>query len=601
MTDICTLAEARSAEPPPPVGLLDWLDRPSSTAGVGFLDGSTWRLEPYVDLAEQVPRAARQLSDAGVRPGDVVGVEDGLCGDFLVAASGALYLGATVMPLPAHRRPGPARDSDIAALRAAGGSLLVATPSSIAERAEPVARPIGDVQRMRVDRRKSGAVGRGPLAPMVLLQLTSGTSGARRAVKVTPENLEINLVAIAAWLQVGPGDSVAAWLPLNHDMGLVGTLLFSVVNQMTLWHLLPRQFLRDPAQWLHCISGSSSTLTAAPGFAYELLQRRANRSTLAKMDFQRLRSAIVAAERPNARALADFVAMLEPRGLSPTALRPAYGLAEATLAVTGVPTGVDARVVEVRNGASRLGETVEPADLGTIGTLAGHHGASCLVSCGRVLRGTIVGVVDENGAPLPDRTLGEVNVQGRSVANGYAAPHEEAESRFGPSGLRTGDAGFFVDGELFVLGRIAESVKARGRHVFAEDLELAIAGSLGCSPGQCAVIAAPDTEDTALLVILEDVAGDRINSVEALVRSRVGPSVAIRVCLAAGGTIRRTTSGKPRRREMWRAWSRGELEFAAVNAGPRETGEGPAAPVGDRGASSAARRRKARPSGRTGS
>jgi acyl-CoA synthetase (AMP-forming)/AMP-acid ligase II len=524
------------------LGLLDWLDDPSTDRGIHVLDGDEWRFHRYASLAARVHGVSRQLRDAGVRPGDAVALSDSDCLDFASALFGALHAGAVAVPVAPPEVAGPSHLRRVAA--ASGAAVAVATgavPDAVPGlRLEPVA---GD-----------------PLEPaepgaLALLQFTSGSTGTPRCVEITRENLEENVAAIDGWLAMGADESGASWLPFHHDMGLVGMLIASVVRRRTLWQMRPADFLTDPVRWLECLGRHGASVTAAPAFGYAYAARRVRPERLAGMDFSGCTSAIAGAERIDPAALAAFAALLEPHGFRPEALRPAYGLAEATLAVTGHPLGEPPRMVAVARAAVTPGERATLGEPRPVGEAPG----AWLASSGRPLPGVEVEVVGDDGEPVPDGALGEIVVRSPSVARGYRGEAPGSGTRFEDGRLFTGDAGFLLDGELYVLGRIAESIAVRGRMVHAEALEHELAERLGISPARCAVVSAQHTPDGGVVAVVEREHGGWVDEAARIVKARLGPEIPVSVRAAAPGAIPRTTSGKPRRRRLWQAIAAGEV------------------------------------------
>ena len=357
--------------------------------------------------------------------------------------------------------------------------------------------------------------------------------------------------------------ATASWLPLHHDMGLIGCLITPVVDGSDVRLLAPEEFVQRPLRYLRCFAappaGSGAELTAMPSFGLRYVARRVRPDALAGLDFTGWRAVIVGAERVSAEALERFHALLGPFGLSRRALLPAYGLAEATLAVTGLPVAEEWSAVRVA-----------PATLGLGAEVATDAGAPPLVGCGRPLAGVEVTVTGEDGAPLPDGHVGEIEVRSPALMAGYQRPAgagEESRSLTELAGgaLRTGDAGFVRDGQLHVLGRLGDSMKVRARAVFAEDLETALA-ELGLPPHRIAVALGVRGGTPTAVAVLERGRAEWVPQVESLLR-RGAEGAEVVVAQGPPGTIPRTSSGKPKRRELWRAFLAGRLGPLADAAG----------------------------------
>jgi acyl-CoA synthetase (AMP-forming)/AMP-acid ligase II len=547
--------------------LLDWLSRPDAERGLNLLDtDGSWRHRSYTDLALDVLDMKFRLQSNGTQPGDVISLVIADPEMFVRAFMATLAAGAVPAP---HAPPTAFRDADrytgqLAAL------LAVARPRDvIAEQAfhplvSAAVRSANLSARLLDPAAPRGAAGTSAADPVpahsqhdtALLQFTSGTSGSPKAVRVSWSNLTANVGAIREWLRWSDQDVFASWLPLHHDMGLVGAMITPLALGTDLWLMTPRQFVREPVRWLECFGTRGATLTTAPGFGYAHVARRVTAGDVAGMDFAGWRVAIVGAERADAAALAGFHRLTAPRGFRATALTGAYGLAEATLVATGTAVGSGTRLVRVRDPALAVGEPVVPAGHGLLGQDA-VTGAGWLAESGTPVTGTRLAVVDEEGQELPPGRFGEIVLTGDSIASGYLTAG--GVRPFGPRGLRTGDAGFVLDGGTFVVGRIAESMKVRGAHLHAEDVEAELAALRPGTAPPCAVAFGGAPPDGLAVVFVEGEPDPRW--VEAAADRVAGATAgAARVAVLSGGrgAIVRTSSGKPRRRLLWQRLLAGE-------------------------------------------
>ncbi|MFF0718336.1 AMP-binding protein [Micromonospora sp. NPDC003816] len=527
-------------------GLLSWLGQPRADRGVRFSrpDGD-WDRWSYARLAGLAHGHAAGLAARGVRPDDVVGVVLPSGPGFVGTLFGALLAGATVSPLaPPTAFGDPDRYAEhlSAALTAMRPRLLVVDGAS----APSVARAAADAGVSTVDVADLPAEATAPVevapARVALLQFTSGTTGAVRGVRVPRTALEANIAAVRDWLEMTPDDATASWLPVHHDMGLVGCLLAPVVTGADLWLLTPAEFVRRPSRYLECFGRAGARLTAMPGFGLAHVLRRVRPEQLAGLDFRQWRAVIVGAERIPPATLTAFADLLAPHGLRREALLPAYGLAEATLAVTGLPLRTGWRQVPGPDGVP-------------------------VVGCGGPVTGAEIAVVDDDGRPVDDGTVGEIVVGGASVADGYAG---------GPpfdGTVRTGDAGFLRDGHLFVLGRLGDSLKVHGRTVFAEDVDAVLGAALDAPPGRLATVLGLVAGAPTVVVHLEHPRPEWLPRIPALVAPLV-PAADVHVVPVPSGTIPRTTSGKPRRRQLWRRHLDASAHPPREAAGPVTSGRG---------------------------
>ncbi|MFD0689921.1 AMP-binding protein [Actinomadura fibrosa] len=550
--------------------LLAWLDDPRPDTGLHIAEaGDAWSYTPYPELAAEVRRFAAVLLETGPEPGAVVSLmlTRGRC--FVVAFMAALAAGLTpspVAPLASFRR----RDTYAAHLE---GVLAVAEPAVVvvqeenAELARDAVRGAGGkaafVAAPAEALAEASGTGRSALVPrlpgardpedMALLQFTSGSSGTPRGVRVSWGALSANVRAIRDWLEWRPDDVFASWLPLFHDMGLVGGMVFPVSTGTDLWIMTPEQFVRSPRRWLDCFGRHGATITTAPTFGYAHCARRVRPEELAGSDFSGWRVAICGAERIDPAALAAFATLVRPYGFDGTALIGAYGLAESTLAVAGSRPGSGTPVVRYSPGDLATGRRVGAERAGTLGEPVPAAGGDLIVGCGAPVGDLTVEIVDAGGAALPDGHLGEIAVRGASLADGYVLP-DGTLAEFGSGTLRTGDAGFRWDGHVHVVGRIGDSLKVRGATVFAEDLEARLDAVAGLRPGRFVVLLGQTgTGGHAILLVEGSRSEPWLEEALATLRAGLAPGIGVSVVIGRRGTIQRTSSGKPRRRVLWTA------------------------------------------------
>ncbi|MDX6362769.1 MAG: hypothetical protein QOC85_1779, partial [Streptomyces sp.] len=388
---------------------------------------------------------------------------------------------------------------------------------------------------------------------VAFVQYTSGSTREPRGVIVTHRSLLANNEAISTALGTTPGSRIGGWLPLHHDMGLVGQLLHALWLGGTAVLLSPVAFAKRPAHWLETISRYGLTVSGAPDFAYDLCVRRINDSQLAGLDLSGWQVAVNGGEPVSAATMRAFADRFAPAGLRPEALVPCYGLAEATLLVSG------------NRGASAF----HTHDLRVPDSLGGLVREA--VACGRAA-GADLRIVDPGTREaLDDGRTGEIWLRGDSVARGYwGRPGESADTFDGRiSGgdggyLRTGDLGAIVDGELYVTGRIKDMIVVGGRNLYPQDLERtvrevsALFGSgtaFGVTSGRERIVVVQELRARSRYgVDLEELAASIRRTLSEQYEVRAGG-----VLLVRPGTVRRTTSGKLERAAMRRLFLNGEL------------------------------------------
>ena len=392
-----------------------------------------------------------------------------------------------------------------------------------------------------------------------LIQYTSGSTGTPRGVVITAANLAANVDAMARALRLTAEDRVVSWLPLYHDMGLIGGLLALVAHGATSWLLSPLEFMLRPASWMQAASESRATLTVAPNFAYGLVAKKVADEDLRGIDLSSLRAAVNGAEPVDPAIAEAFFARFEPMGFRRSAYFPVYGLAESTLSVTFPPLGRGLKVDHIRREDLARGHAV-PAPPGP-GTMA-------MVSVGSPIDGHGVSIVGEDHEPMPERRLGQIWVRGPSLSPWYFEKHHAVRER--RTSLRTGDVGYLADGELYVVDRLKDLVKVAGRSYSPSDIERAAEGVSGVRAGRSVAFGVTDPAvGTESLVLLAEVLPRTAQDLEALteelriaVVEQIGLSPSA-VCLLKPGSLPRTSSGKLMRRDARDRYLSGALNGAA--------------------------------------
>ncbi|GAA4134201.1 AMP-binding protein [Actinomadura keratinilytica] len=543
--------------------LRDWLDKPNVERGVHLAtDDGGWEFRDYGELAAAARRTAGALLETGVAPGDVVCVvlpTDFTCVETYFAVWAA---GATVCLLtPPLFQDGDEYVAHVAAiLRQARPRVTIASPdlAPLIGRAMADAGLPGEPWIPRQAEREAEL--REPGEP-ALLQFTSGSSGAPRGVMVTWENLQANVELITRTAGFQDDDTVASWLPLYHDMGLIGCFITPISRQAGLRLMRPDQFIRDPARWLRCFAEARHT--AAPPFAYAYCARRVKPEQLEGVDLSGWRTAIIGAEPIDPHALEVFAQLVEPFGFSRHTFMPAYGMAETTLLVTADARRDDPLAVRPDPESLEFGRKVSVLDSHTLGPASVGAKAGWVVGCGTPQPDVPVTIVDDDGRELPEGHLGEIVVGGASACPGYYAGAEGKSTRFGDGLVYTGDAGFFHEGQLFVLGRMGDSIKVRGRSVYVEDLEAKIAELTGLGKGRIVVVGVPGAGTKGLALFAETNDAPWAGDVRETLRRRLGADVELTI-VVGGGLIQRTSSGKPRRRHMWELLQAGKMPGARI-------------------------------------
>ncbi|TCO58410.1 fatty acyl-AMP ligase [Actinocrispum wychmicini] len=380
-----------------------------------------------------------------------------------------------------------------------------------------------------------------------LLQLTSGSTADPKAVRITHGNLFSNIMAMAdrAALDV-VNDTMVSWLPLFHDMGMVGFLTVPMTLGIELVKVTPPDFLRAPLLWMDLISRYRATITAAPNFAYAMVGRRMGNAADGDYDLSTLRLALNGAEPIDADAVKAFTDAGARFNMPAECVFPAYGMAECTLAVSFAPlfTGltldyIDAHALEV----DRRAVPVPPGD-----------GVRSFAVLGKPLPDVEASVVAETGAVLGDREVGEIRLRGAAITPGYFTVDGPRSLQDEDGWMPTGDIGYTIDGDIVVCGRNKDVIILAGRNIYPTDIERAAVAVDGVRAGNAvAVRIDAGTRRERFAVVCESkVAGDPAEAarIRREVASRVFEAVEARpvaVIVLAPGTLPKTPSGKLRR------------------------------------------------------
>jgi len=521
------------------------------------------------DLREAASRWAVELRSSGAEAGSLVATSASTSLPLIAALLGAWQCGAAVVVLPeasAGDAAAQQRLADaLASLRPAVLWVDATVPSVVPSGTRLVGPPIQGFP--------AAADSAATTAPRVdpdslaLVQLTSGSTGRARGVPVSHRQLAANCAAVAARMHVEPRDHILSWLPLTHDMGFSGALAQALFCDLPLTLLPTFLFASNPLALLHAMSDQRATLSPNPPSAYALLARLGRRAQREGLDLSAWRFAWAGAEPVFPHVLRSFEQAMQPLGLRPAVLQPAYGMAEAVVAVSFGPAGRPWRTLCVDAPALREQGVVLPVASGDETTASE---VVELVSNGPPLDGIQMQVRDDAGHSLPPGRLGTLWVQGPSVARRYV--HGEETHRFADGWYDTGDQGFLWDGEVYVTGRVKDIIARGGVKVGAHAIEAAAEAALGLRPGRVAAFAHLNHSLGREVLVL--VVARRFGVDEPQLQRHVAEAV-LRHCrvaidtfvFTAAGPLPRTTSGKLQRglvREYWLGGGYADSEREAV-------------------------------------
>lgn len=566
---------------------LDALERqvacaPQKRAFTYLGDESAPQQITYEALQTRARAIAFQLSRT-LQPGDraVLLYPAGLA--FIEAYLGCLYAGVIAVPLfppPASRVEKSARRL-LSIFRSASPGAVLSLSSMREVEAMRGMLPQGELLRwIHTDQLtdQAATLWRRPAITgdsVAFLQFTSGSTGAPKGVMVTHQNLIACHEMIARAFAITAEDVFCHWLPLYHDMGLIGHTLAPIQIGAEVYFMSPLDFLHRPARWLQAMSRVRGTVAAAPNFGYELCVRRVTEEESAGLDLSPWTRALNGAEPVSDTTMRRFVARFAGNGFRASYFRPCYGLAEATLLVSGTTHDEAPRVLTVDR--AQLAQHRAVASTGPDETCARLVASGTLAPPGEVY---IVDPVTQH--PCPAGSVGEIWLRGAHVAVGYWRNDTETEESFaahladgaGPF-LRTGDLGFLQGEHLFVTGRLKDLIVQRGTNYYPQDLERTAEEVRGVRPGAAAFgLTLGDAEEERVVVVVElDTKGPTAPPLEAYPRllQEIREELALQhgaaihhICAVPAGTIPRTSSGKVQRRATRELYETGALPLLAA-------------------------------------
>jgi fatty-acyl-CoA synthase len=520
----------------------------------------------YGALRDRAAATAAALGARGARPGQSVALMLRTEAAFFDAFFGTLLAGCIPVPIyPPFRldRLEEYAQRQVAILRNAEARLLVTFGQ--AERVGRLLR--GRVPSLTAVTTSDRLVAAGSPAPgrpghadePALIQYTSGSTGAPKGVLLSHANLLANIRAIGQALTIGPDDIVVSWLPLYHDMGLIGAWLGALYYGIPIVILSPLAFLSRPARWLRTIHAHRATLSPAPNFAFDLCVRKVADPEIEGLDLSSWRLALNGSEPVSPETIERFTRRFAAHGFKPEAMCPVYGLAESSVGLTMPPLGRGPWVDRVAREPFQRGRAARPAAPDDPNPLS-------FVSCGRPLPGHEVRIVDPVGRPLGERVEGRVEFRGPSVTAGYFRNPDATRAVRRDGWMDSGDLGYWTAGELFITGRHKDIIIKAGRNLYPQEVEEVVGEVAGIRTGCVAAfgLADPDTGTERLVVVAEtrETASDRMEALRATILDRVVSVMGIppdTVVIAPPGAVLKTSSGKIRRSATREAYVRGEL------------------------------------------
>ena len=545
-----------------PQTLPDILARASETCGnrgLIFVDEDEQRFT-WEEIEAQAQRVAAGFQARDGEPGDRVTIVcqglRPLVTSFFGAVLAGLHPSILPTPISRHRLQGYLQHV-VSIVRVAEPKFVV-----VDEEVELVGKPL--VKEANLENKalvirhdelidSSGRFDLHEAAPdeIAVIQFTSGSTSSPRGVVLPHRCVAANVQAIVERLEVAPHDVGGGWLPMYHDMGLIGNLLGAAARSIDLVLTTPFNFLRRPRRWLDVMERHNVSITAGPNVSYRHLLERGD---IPGRDLGKWRVAIIGAEPVDPELLTAFTEAFGPAGFPKTGFMPAYGLAEVGLMATGVRAQEEYEIVEVDREALEGEGIARPV----------NEASNCarIVSCGAPVRETSVRIVDDHGELVPDSCIGEISIAGSSVMREYFNdPVATADTLHG-EWLMTGDLGYMKDQQLFVTGRKKELIIFGGRNYYPQDIERVVHGLELVRPGSVVAFGTKNGHDEGIVIVAAPRDPQNSESIGARVRAVVSESLnlpVLDVVLLESGRIPRTTSGKLCRGRCRDLYEGGEL------------------------------------------
>jgi len=585
-------AAARFVSAPGAVDVIDALDRSSGIHDRGFT--FVGALGPGQDLflsfhalREEIQKRAHHLKALGLKKGDRLAlvVPDG--DQFVPTFLAAMWAGIVPVPLYPPLSLGKLdafMEGLVTILNVAKPRVLVAG-EKVEQLLWGAMGKVPTLEKLVVDKQLGKPIPEGvaPLAEtkdavapdeLAFLQFTSGSTSMPKGVMVTRQSLAANCKAIMQdGLRADPKvDKGISWLPLYHDMGLIGFVLAPITAGVPVVFIPTLSFVKNATLWPETISKHKGTISFAPNFAYALVTKRAKPAQIASWDLSQMRVFGCGAEPINPGTVRAFTETFAPTGLKPTAMLPAYGMAEATLAMSFISLDEELSTDRIDAGSYHGDRVARPIGNHAVALspASSEKGPDTLevVSCGRTFPGHELRILGENGEVLPERAVGEICFRGPSVAAGYYNdPEATRRAGMGPDGdgwLRTGDLGYLVGDRCYVSGRLKDILILNGRNYYPQRIEWCVEEVPGVRKGSAVVFSRPGASSEEVVVALESREQEpaAVEALVAAIKARVNEELQLAVAdvrLVAPGALPKTSSGKVQRRKTREQYLTGKL------------------------------------------
>lgn len=520
----------------------------------------------YEELWQGARRLAAGLQQQGLQPGETVAIMLPTSKDYFFSFYAVLMTGAIPVPIYPPVRRSQLEDH----LRRHSGilnncvaSLLISMPEAklITQLLKSQVRSLRGV--FSVEELASQTLEFLPPAisasDIAFLQYTSGSTGNPKGVVLTHANLLANIRVMGEAVKADSNDIFISWLPLYHDMGLIGAWFGSLYFAVVLVVMSPLSFLMRPQRWLWAIHQYRGTLSASPNFGYELCLKRITDTDIEGLDLGSLRLAFNGAEPVSPKTIETFTQRFQPFGFRAEAMLPVYGLAESSVGLAFPPLNRKPRVDCVHRTTFSESADALPA-------APADETALCFVSSGQPLEGHEIRIVDPDGRELPERQEGFLQFRGPSVTSGYYRNPEATKTLFKDGWLDSGDLAYIAEGEVFITGRCKDLIIRAGRNIYPHEVEETVGNIPGVRKGCVAAFGTkdPHTGSEQLIVLAETREADteKVHALQKQVTTIAADLLGLppdRVILAPPHTVLKTSSGKIRRSACKELYEKGEL------------------------------------------
>lgn len=522
----------------------------------------------YGALHRGAHSVAAGLRARGIEPGQAIALMLPTSRDYFFSFFGILLAGGVPVPVYPPARPSQIEDHLLrhARILANAEAVMLITVAEVKPMARLLKSQAGSLRRIATFAELTEAVVGAAATPepargkdLAFLQYTSGSTGQPKGVMLSHANLLANLRAMGAAVSANCDDVFVSWLPLYHDMGLIGAWFGSLYYAFPLVSLSPIAFLAHPQRWLWTIHRHRGTLSAAPNFAYELCVSKLAEADLQGLDLSSWRLAFNGAEPVSPTTVRLFYRRFRDYGLRPNVQAPVYGLAESSVGLAFPPLGREPPIDRIQRETFELTGEAVPADPGDSQALE-------FVACGRVLAGHQIRILDAKGRELPERHQGRLQFRGPSATRGYFRNPEATEALFDGTWLDSGDLAYLAEQDLYLTSRVKDLIIRAGRNIYPYEVEEAVGDIPAIRKGCVALFGVADAGGTGeRLVVVAETGETDAGRREALKKQVLKRAAELletmpdEVIIAPPHSVLKTSSGKLRRAAMRELYRTGRL------------------------------------------